>query len=472
VRVAAAQAGVEANASVVTRAVTHIPLGEANAGKLEALDALAAEYVRVCQIYARRFCVEEEPNGFAALVETTRLSDRWHRCAMQQAAGIARSWRSNRGRRHEEFLERLGRFEQHERAGTLWPARRRPEWREPALPTLRAVVLRANANTVAEVPEHRVAKLEAAEGTTFDFWLRISTLERGRPLLVPVRLSDYHRQALRDLPRNSSVELARRDGKWWLTVTVEERIESTTNALGDGSEEVGVDVGIANFVTASDGRQYGTMRGELAERHKKDRAKRERKAKLRGCLKRKGVERLPSVENKRLGRHVRQEINRAVNELLRDHAGMILVIEMLSVASMRMRARAMNAYLYASNLAHVLKQLKWKAALAGQHVVEVPSAYTSQECRICHHTARDNRPDQRTFRCKVCEHSGHADVEAALTILSRKADDEVRRAVSREAVKAILDRRHREWLVQTVPRSGSARPVARPEQGRGSTGVG
>src|SRR5215470_12096196 len=35
----------------LTRAVTHIRLGEANRAKLEALDALAADYLRICQQY-------------------------------------------------------------------------------------------------------------------------------------------------------------------------------------------------------------------------------------------------------------------------------------------------------------------------------------------------------------------------------------------------------------------------------------
>ncbi len=58
---------------------------------------------------------------------------------------------------------------------------------------------------------------------------------------------------------------------------------------------VGVDVGIANFITTSTGKRYGTFHGKLAERHKRDREKRRRKAKLRTCLEKKGTARLPST---------------------------------------------------------------------------------------------------------------------------------------------------------------------------------
>jgi transposase len=52
---------------------------------------------------------------------------------------------------------------------------------------------------------------------------------------------------------------------------------------------VGVDVGIVHFLTSSTGKEYGSFHGKMARRHKRDRAKRRRKAKLRACLEKKGV---------------------------------------------------------------------------------------------------------------------------------------------------------------------------------------
>jgi transposase len=121
-----------------------------------------------------------------------------------------------------------------------------------------------------------------------------------------------------------------------------------------------VDVGIASFITTSAGDHYGTFHGKLAERHKRDRAKRRRKAKLRACLKQKGVAALPSLTNKRLGRHVRQEINRAVKQFYRDYPGFQVAYEDLPVRTMRFKTRRMNAYLYASIWA--IWQSNWPGA--------------------------------------------------------------------------------------------------------------
>lgn len=55
----------------------------------------------------------------------------------------------------------------------------------------------------------------------------------------------------------------------------------------------------------------------------------------------------------------------------------------------------------------------------GERIVHVPAAYTSQRCSFCGHTARENRPSRRKFRCKQCSHIIHADVNAARNIADR-----------------------------------------------------
>src|SRR5258705_31917 len=69
----------------LTKAVTHIPLTSMNAGKLAALDALAAEYMALCQVYVTHFCTIATPDGYADFVYPTALSDRWQRVAVQLA---------------------------------------------------------------------------------------------------------------------------------------------------------------------------------------------------------------------------------------------------------------------------------------------------------------------------------------------------------------------------------------------------
>jgi transposase len=145
---------------------------------------------------------------------------------------------------------------------------------------------------------------------------------------------------------------------------------------------------------------------------------------------------------------VRQEINRAVNQCFKEHQGCQFVYEHLSVASMKFKARSMNAYLYASNLAHLPKQIAWNAAKRGVAAIRVKCAYTSQECSVCHYTDRANRPNQQTFCCVVCGYSTHADLNAAINIERRLGDAELQACKDRKAIKALLMQRHEAWKKQ------------------------
>ncbi len=420
----------------MTKAVTHIRLSEVNPGKLAALNQLAPVYLALCQQYVTHFCTEEQPDKFHAPVFPTPLSERWHRVAIQQAAGIAQSWRTNREQAYQDYLEELADYQEERAEGTLDPEMQEPAWREWDVPTLKETCIQANANVVV---------LEPSADSTFDYWLRISTLEFRKLLWVPVKLADYHRQALEGKTINSSVQLNKREDGWWLTLSYDEAVMVQTEP---DTQVVGIDVGVANFLTTSTGKHYGTFHGKLRERQKRDREKRRRKAKLRKCLEKKGVEKLPSTRSKsgqRLIRHVRQEINRAVNECFAEHPGMQVAYEQLSVATMKHKARAMNAYMRASNLAHIPKQLAWNAAKRGVVAKKVRSAYTSQECSVCHYVDRTNRPDQQTFCCQICGFQAHADLNAATNIARRWEDIELQACEDRKAVKALLMRRHEAW---------------------------
>jgi putative transposase len=428
----------------VTRAVTHIRLEATNAGKLAALDAVASVYFELTQQYVTLFCTTEAPNGFRAPCFLTLLSERWHRVAIQHAAGIAMSWRSNRAHAYQDYLDALAEYQEQKADRTLEEGAKEPEWREWNVPTLREVCIQANGNVI---------KLQEATDSTFDYWLKLSTLDKGNPLLIPVKLADYHKEQLTDPETgkrrkiNSSVTLNKREDAWWLTITYDGTVTVLTEP---DAPIIGIDVGIANFVTTSDGKQYSTFNGKLRERQKRDREKRRRKAKLRKCLEKRGVpkEKLPttsSATGKRLMRHVKQEINRAVNLCFDDHEGCQFAYEQLSVASMRFKARAQNAYLRASQLAHIPDQIAWNSTKRGMLATRVKSAYSSQECHVCHYVDRTNRPNQQTFCCRACGHTAHADTNASENIASRLGDQELRACQNRQEVKVLLMSRHEQW---------------------------
>ena len=352
--------------------MTHIRLLDVNPGKLAALDALAPVYLALCQQYVTLFCTEELPNKLHGPLYQTPLSERWHRVAIMHAAGVARSWRSNRAGAYQQYQDDLKRYQKQRADGTLPTSAREPEFHEWNVPTLREVCLQANVNVV---------RLEVSLDSTYDYWLMISTLEKGQPIAVPVKLADYHRAALTDPTTgqlktlNSSVQLNKREGVWWLTLSYD---EETTIQTEPDAPVVGIDVGIANFVTTSTGKHYGSFHHQLRARHRRDRAKRRRKAKLRACLQKKGAKKVPSTSSRtgqKLMRQTRQAINRAVKQCFADpeHEGVQFAYEQLSVASMRFKARAQNAYLRASHLGHIPAHIHWHSQKRGVQATPVKS---------------------------------------------------------------------------------------------------
>src|SRR5690348_1510184 len=197
----------------ITKAVTQIRLIEVNPGKLAALDQLAPVYLALCQQYVTFFCSQAQPDKFHSPIFPTLLSERWHRVAIQQATGIAQSWHTNRAQAYQDYLDDLLDYHEQEAEGTLQEGVQEPTWKEWDVPTLHKTCIQANANVVL---------LEPSRDSTFDYWLKISTLQFRKQLLVPVKLAAYHREALSSKTINTSVTLNKRGDGWWLTLSYDE----------------------------------------------------------------------------------------------------------------------------------------------------------------------------------------------------------------------------------------------------------
>lgn len=63
--------------------------------------------------------------------------------------------------------------------------------------------------------------------------------------------------------------------------------------------------------------------------------------------------------------------------------------------------------------------LKTKLKLWKKNLKNRFATLVQQECSKCGHIAKENRPNQETFKCVKCFHEGNADFEASLTIKQR-----------------------------------------------------
>lgn len=132
----------------ITKSVTYIRLDDSNPGKLAALNHLAQVYLALCQHYVTLFSTTEQPDKFHTPCFQTPLSERWHRVAIQQAAGIAKSWRANRANAYQDYLDALAEHQEQAADGVLQEGAKEPQWREWDVPTLHQNCIQANCNVI------------------------------------------------------------------------------------------------------------------------------------------------------------------------------------------------------------------------------------------------------------------------------------------------------------------------------------
>lgn len=229
--------------------------------------------------------------------------------------------------------------------------------------------------------------------------------------VIPFGCSDEQLQALREYRQGES-DLIHRDGMWFLYATC----DIPDAPLIDPDGFLGVDLGIANIATTSDGTRYAG-RGLNRVRNRNQR--------LRQKLQAKGTKSAKRLLKKRNRKETRfaADTNHVISKRIVTEAqrtGRGIALEDLTGIRTRVRLRKpQRVMLHSWAFAQLGTFIAYKAVHAGLPVVYVDPAYTSQSCSSCGHTERANRPNQSTFRCTSCGFADHADVNAAVNIASR-----------------------------------------------------
>jgi IS605 OrfB family transposase len=241
---------------------------------------------------------------------------------------------------------------------------------------------------------------------------RVSLLTLAGRVLVPYVVGDYGRDRL-TLPKGQADLIRTSEGTWFLLVTVEVPAERPTAP----QDFLGVDLGIANLATDSQGQRYSGADVEtIRKKHNLQRQRLQRKG-TRGAKKK--LRRLGKKEA-RFRRHQNHVISKQiVRTAKRTDCG--IALENLKGIRKRVTARGGDARnrLGGWGFAQLGGFIVYKAQLAGVMIEFVNPAYSSQTCAACGHRRRSNRKSQSEFCCKRCGHQAHADVNAARIHRSR-----------------------------------------------------
>uniref|UniRef100_A0AAU2V1F7 Transposase n=1 Tax=Streptomyces sp. NBC_00003 TaxID=2903608 RepID=A0AAU2V1F7_9ACTN len=230
----------------------------------------------------------------------------------------------------------------------------------------------------------------------------------------------------------------RREGKRWYVILTAE--QTAPEPLPPTGSVVGIDLGIASFLTTSNGEHVANPRhGRRAA------------AKLEAAQQ--ALSRFPRVRrDQRTKNHQRAvdrvaDLHRGVRRQRLDHAhktalGLVREHDVIAHEDLKIRNMVkapapkpdpeqpgsflLNGAAAKVRLNHSISDAGWgvfltilhaKAESAGREVIAVDPRNTSRTCPQCGHVAKENRPTQEKFHCVACGHTAHADTVGALNVL-------------------------------------------------------
>lgn len=222
----------------------------------------------------------------------------------------------------------------------------------------------------------------------------------------------------RELPDSSQLKSMRfvmHGRQLWVDLVYEEEIEP----LPESHEEVGIDLGVNQRLTLSDGSVV--ERREL-DRSQENRLRRKVSRTRKGSNGRRKAIAALARETRRNEVKNRNECHRITTELVRQFGS--IVVEDLNMKGMTTaggrRKRGLNREILAQTWGMILQQLTYKAEWAGRQLVKVYPAYTSRTCAECQHVNAKPRI-YRVFECAKCGHVADRDMNASRNILARGA---------------------------------------------------
>jgi putative transposase len=252
-----------------------------------------------------------------------------------------------------------------------------------------------------------------------------------------------------DIP--ASIRIAVHAGRWYVSFSFDDGEPEYEDAeiacwLQSFSREklsastIGLDRGTAIPIAASGNRNFDFRAVEKKRLRRKERAIRHWQRKL--ARRQKDSKRRLKAKQ-RIAAYKRYQVDlrrdfahQTSRKLVDDPQALLFVFEDLHIRNMTASARGtaeepgqrvrqkagLNRSILASVWGQTETNLAYKARRAHKLSIEAPPFRSSQECRVCGYTHKDNRISQSEFVCQACGHTEIADTNASHVIGNRGVD--------------------------------------------------
>lgn len=410
----------------------------ANNKKLKIIDSILIEYRKtassIFNLYWSNFISTGEIPKFIDLSSVqSNLSERYKQTCASQVRGILMSYISNRANDFKEIIYKSSVKDEKLRIKLLYINKhhkffnnnivmKKQEIDPETIKIARKIfhhLLKINSlpkmKHISMALDEKVAVVsESNNKSLVDYWIKLSTLEPRKPIMLPVAKNKYY-EAIK-ANRANFIQLNKdRDG----CISVSFIKDIVPEKISFKTQRASIDLGITNLLTFNEGSMYGRTYffSKLKEYDKKistlcARLQRNNVRPRSSSRYRKLVDSLRAFLKNEIGR----VMNKSFNRFLPKH----IVVERLNFQSQRLSKR-LNRLIGNFGKSIVKTKLNDFSEKYGVTIEEVNPAYTSQTCSSCGYVAKKNRRSQSVFICACCGLKLHADINAARCIDARSS---------------------------------------------------
>ena len=224
-----------------------------------------------------------------------------------------------------------------------------------------------------------------------------------------------------------NVTISQSGGKWFASIQTRREVGAVQPTGGI----VGLDMGIARFVTLSDGSHLDPLNSFKKHQQRLKRYQRRMARKVKFSQNWKKAKAKVTQIHIDIANARKDYLHKASHAISQNHA--IVCIEDLQVRNMSKSSKGnaethgkqvrqksgLNRAILDQGWGEFRRQLDYKLAWRGGHLIAVPPHNTSRTCPACGHVSADNRRSQAQFACVACGYENHADVVGAINVLER-----------------------------------------------------
>ena len=342
------------------------------------------------------------------------LSERYKQTAQTQVVGGLNSYLSLCKQKYNKIVYRLK--VDNETKKELYKLNRSNQWHKHPLarkifkrvlsknkkPSFKKANMVLNANQV---------DIQDSKETTFPYWAKISTIEKGKPIYIPLRDYPYFRE--REGTIVNMIQVNETNGSLSFSLVKEHTQEDYTPE----TDSIALDFGLDVVFTSDKGDLFGqSLYPELQKLDEQitNLGRNRQKQGLKPSSKRR------KTLVRRAKEKIKNEINRCLNRVISLYKPKELIVESLNFQGSKL-SKKLNRMLQNCGRSVIRQKLQSLEETFGILVTQINPAYTSQECSSCHNVDKANRVTRSQFSCTSCGLNMHADINAARNILRRRS---------------------------------------------------